>query len=179
MYIIGTTVIAIVAYLLIVIVQLKVFAFDLVALRTIIAVTVELVVGVGAFLAALEMIQSAYAPIVEIHNELAKRAKDLPKMSVSESPKEYDEAIAKLVPLKMFVRRLRNRYLLIRSMCIYGFLIVLVVDLIVELIQGLLFPALASFAIILFAVEIAMIVEALSVFVLAIHIAVGYADVVI
>ena len=61
-------------------------------------------------------------------------------------------------------------------MCIYGFLIVLVIDLIVELIHGLLYSAVASFSGILFASEIAMIVEALSVFVLAIRIAVGYAD---
>jgi len=102
-YLIGTSVIATLAYLLMLLVQLKLFAFDLEALRTIIAVTAELIVGVGAFLAALEMIQSAYTPIVEVHNELAKKAKSLPKMSPLVPPKEFDEAIEKLMPIKTFL----------------------------------------------------------------------------
>ncbi len=168
--------IAAVAYLMILILQLKLYEFDTTVLTTIMNVTVELLVAGSVFLVALEMIQNIYTPLVEIRNQLADIVRNLPKLPVQESVDQTIKAGQQLEPLQDFVRRLQNRYLLIRRMFIFGFLVVLVADLMLELVHSLFFSALSSLRGILFAVEIAMLVEALSVFLQAMHIAVGYTD---
>lgn len=157
--------------------------FGKLVLTSLMNITIELL-GLGAvFLTALEIIQGIYIQLVEKHNELAEIARSLLKIPITESPQQATSAAEKLIPIKTFIGKVRDRYLLVRRMFFYGFLVILLVDLVLQLGHYLVFAEISSYSLcaypvasILFAVEIALLGVSLVVLLFALRVAVGYSE---